>query len=383
MRHWIKTLTACASAAFLGAAVPARANETDNFTCRGRLTRDSTEAVDTFLNARIAGAVAKANERGVKCGVACLVRLLQEEVGGSVMQPPTFVPRAKLIKSIERSTDVERCHLEFRDTIYGAHKYNHPWLLPFLGRAIFVADSIRLSGRVVGLDKLQHFLREGLGHWRDAVDGMDIATSMANELGSPGAWFGWTEYGLKGLSVSGVLAYADLAAEYSGFRFWRDLLSIGGAEAAVAGGSDGEPFVQQRPISLAAYVNDAWDEAINCSTFEKDLAKEVATALTARGLACPIVDCRPLALLPDARLYVNPACLASAAGERQGAQRAYVADRHSHSSGPYGWRASHQRLNAAMARKSAIAAAAPRSGVTDRPSAYFANSRSRRMIWIM
>ena len=336
MRHWIKTLTACASAAFLGAAVPARANETDNFTCRGRLTRDSTEAVDAFLNARIAAAVAKANARGAKCGVACLMRLLQQEVGGSVMKPPTFVPRAKLIKSIERSADVERCHLEFRDTIYGAHKYNHPWLLPFLGRAILVADSIRLSGRVVGLDKLQHFLREGLGHWRDTVDGMDIATSMANELGSPGAWFGWTEYGLKGLSVSGVLAYADLAAEYSGYRFWRDLLSIGGAGAAIAGGSDGEPFVPQRPISLAAYVNDAWDEAINCSTFEKDLAKEVDTALRARGLACPIVDCRPLAQLPDARLYVNPACLVSAA-ESQGAQQAYVADRHNNSTAPMTW----------------------------------------------
>ena len=35
---------------------------------------------------------------------------------------------------------------------------------------------------------------------------------------------------------------------------------------------------------------------------------EVA-ALQARGMTMPVRDCRPLADLPDARLYLNPACL--------------------------------------------------------------------------
>jgi hypothetical protein len=160
---------------------------------------------------------------------------------------------------------------------------------------------------------------------------MDIATSIANELGSPRFPFGWTEYGLKGLSMTGVLAYGDLAAEYAGYRFWSDLLSIGGAGAVVGGGVDGAPFVQQRPLSLASYVTDAWDEAINCSRFDPRLEREVEAALAARGLACPVVDCRNLALLPDARLYVNPACFAESdldrpflAGEARGHRPASI-----------------------------------------------------------
>ena len=55
----------------------------------------------------------------------------------------------------------------FGETIYGARLYNQPWLFPFLGRIILVSDSVRLSDRIVGLDKINHFIREGLAHWRD------------------------------------------------------------------------------------------------------------------------------------------------------------------------------------------------------------------------
>jgi hypothetical protein len=73
-------------------------------------------------------------------------------------------------------------------------------------------------------------------------------------------------------------------------------------------------FVQARAFTFAAYVSDAWDEAINYSGFHPALGREVETALRARGLTLPIRDCRALASLPDARLYVNPGCLAPQAG---------------------------------------------------------------------
>jgi hypothetical protein len=62
-----------------------------------------------------------------------------------------------------------------------------------------------------------------------------------------------------------------------------------------------------RQFSFATYVTDAWDEAINRSVLHPALRREVEAAVRARDVAP--TDCRRLAQLPDARLYVNPECL--------------------------------------------------------------------------
>ena len=113
------------------------------------------------------------------------------------------------------------------ESIYGARPYNQPWLYPFLGRIVLVADSLRLSDRVVGAE--DQSLRPGgtlqlaRGHGRRE----NIAAVLAREVDPARAGWHWTEYGLKGRSLTGVLSYADVAAGYSGFAFWGDLLSIG------------------------------------------------------------------------------------------------------------------------------------------------------------
>jgi hypothetical protein len=218
------------------------------------------------------------------------------------------------MKSVSDLPDLDRCHLPFRETIYGARAYNRPWMYPFHRRIIFVADSIRLTGRVVGLDKMNHFIREGLVHWRAVNErGATIASDIARELGSPTQHAAWTEQGLKGVALTGVLAYADLAASYCGFRFWSDLLAVGGPQSFVEFDRTAGRLRQARTFSFAAYVNDAWDETINRSKLDVKLRQEVEAAIRKRGLS-PGGDCRHLAGLPDAALYVNPECLAEGAG---------------------------------------------------------------------
>ena len=300
----------------LGASAVASADETDNFTCRARLSRDSLALLDWWVNARIQQALARANRRGQeRCGEACLARELQKAVGGSRLHPLTFVPHSRLERWITTQGGLDRCHLGFRDTIYGARPYNRPWLFPFLARIILVADSILLADRVVGLDKLNHFIREGLAHWRAVTErGALISTVLERELDPASQGWHWTEYGLKGLSLTGVLSYADVAAGYSGFVFWSELLTFRGERSIVAFDPAGGRFVQGRSFTFAEYVTDAWDEGINRSEFDPALAKEVDAALRHRGLAIPVRDCRALAELPGAHLYVNPRCLAPQPG---------------------------------------------------------------------
>jgi len=300
----------------VGRADRVRADESDNFTCAARVTRDSLTAIDALMNAKIQEAIGRINIKiskrgGAGCDEACRIDALLDAIGRSSPSRPAGIPHSKIAKAIDDIPGLDRCHLKFGETIYGARRYNRPWLFPFTGRIIFVADSIRLSGHLVGLDKVDHFIREGLDHWRRLRKGGDIASEIRREVGEPHGQFQWTEYGVKGMSLTGVFAYADLAAGYYGYRFWSDVLSLGRPESFVSVDATSGRVTQQRSFTFAAYVNDAWDESVNRSVFNPTLGKEVTEALRQRSLGSPARDCKDLAGLPDARLYVNPNCFAT------------------------------------------------------------------------
>lgn len=294
-------------------ATRAWADEADNFTCRGRISRDSVVTLDGWVNTRIDQVIARANRAGRgSCDTACVIQFLQEEVGANARRK-TLIPQSALGKWLESEPSIDRCHLQFRDTIYGARAYHHPWLYPFLGRIIFVSDSILLNGRVVGLDKIDHFIREGLEHWRFIErSGGGISESITREMGAPHRQLKWTEWGVKGMSLTGVLAYADIAAGYFGYRFWHDALSLGTPESFVSYDATTKAYARRRTFTFRDYVNDAWDESINCSTFDERLGKEVAAALNKRNMVCGGGGAA-FAALPDARLYVNPASTSGSA----------------------------------------------------------------------
>lgn len=310
-------LALCLAAFVLCLSVPALADEADNFTCRARLTSDSGPMLDGWINGQIQEALVRANQRKPNCA-DCPIRELQKAIGTSRPERLTFVPHARFEQWVRAQPGINRCHLRFGETIYGSRAYNLPWLLPFNRRIIFVADSIRLYDHVIGIDKLSHFIREGLEHWQNIRHGRNLEDLIQKEFGSPGWQLGWNEHGLKGMSLTGVVSYADIAAGYSGFRFWTDLLSIDGPGSFVAYDAASGRFVQNRPVTLGAYVNDAWDEAVNYSVFDPALDREVAGALERRSMTRDVANCRALASLPDAQLYVNPRCLDADVGRTAG-----------------------------------------------------------------
>ena len=308
-----RAVTAGLLAVLLARPISVHADETDNFTCRSVPLRDALAAADGWVSARLDEAVAEAAATPSGCDDECLARALRTHVGASQRRRWTWIPHARLARWIERQPGIDRCHLAFADSIYGARPYHRPWLLPFTGRVIYLADSVRLAGRVVGVDKVNHFIREGLAHWRDVHRGHGgVETVLRRELGPPRRQLRMTEYGLKGWSLTGVASHADLAASYAGYRFWDDLLSLGRPGSYVARDRATGRVTRQRHFTFADYVTDAWDEGVNCSTFHPGLGAEVRAALDRRALACPVTDCRHLATLPHASLYVSPACLADA-----------------------------------------------------------------------
>lgn len=301
-----------------GLATRVHADETDNFTCRSQLAIDAQPVLDRRVSDLIQRAVDRANRKRPECDAACLARELRRLVGGSAPSPATLIPHARLALWAAGRDDMDRCRIRFSESIYGARPYDQPWLWPLTHRVIFLADSILLAGHVVGLDKIDHFIREGQVHYDEVKQGRQLEDTLRAALGQSDRPLAMTEYGLRGRALTGVLSYADLAASYAGFLFWRDVLTLDRPGSFVSVEETTNHFVVQRRFTFADYVTEAWDEAINRSEFHPELRRQVDAAVRDRdfggglgrdlGRHLTISDCRHLAQLPDARLYVNPEC---------------------------------------------------------------------------
>jgi hypothetical protein len=96
------------------------------------------------------------------------------------------------------------------------------------------------------------------------------------------------EGGIWGLGGTGVKSYGDMSANYGGYLFWKDLLDS--KDSYIQCGSDGV-LRQVTKVDVKRYVDDAWDEAINCSSFSRpDIAQKIVTNIkrVSNGMDCPV-----------------------------------------------------------------------------------------------
>lgn len=187
-----------------------------------------------------------------------------------------------------------------------------------------LSDVVNIDGHLVGLDKLGHFFAEGWRYFElTHFDDEDIEQALA--------WGKEQEVGKFGYSTTGIFSYADLAANFDGWRFWnRVLLAKDDPLKGVIGNFFNRPYVvcriqivdsirnrslvraweQNARFDLSDYLDGAWDEGNNCSSY-----------------ADPIIEAKVMARIKE----VDPAfscpyrpdyCVASR--ERYGAYARYV-----------------------------------------------------------
>lgn len=267
----------------------ARAYEVDNFTGRDRITRDSLEVIDAKVNRILERAVEAANResRGAWCSRAILHQEFLRWVG------PDPVSFLELWATF--SPEVEQLRIGIDESVYrGTGIKDSPgiWL-------VGVGRSLKVNGHIMGTDKLGHFFMQGYDYFKRVQDGMPIEKVLL---------YGHQEDGLWGLSTSGVYSYADKATNYAGYLFWSRLY---GRDRPYVSCPDEKKWVKARQFTMAEYVTDAWDEAINCSEMRPSLQSKFEKNLSVLGLQCPIdlKRCRALADLPMAKYLVSPRCL--------------------------------------------------------------------------
>jgi hypothetical protein len=83
--------------------------------------------------------------------------------------------------------------------------------------------TIRFYGINLGTDKIGHIFQQGYEYFTRYADARDRGADEASALAGDVKYGVVTELGLYGVTLTGVYSNGDLAGNYAGFRFYRNL----------------------------------------------------------------------------------------------------------------------------------------------------------------
>ena len=177
--------------------------------------------------------------------------------------------------------------------------YNDPLLLldptkPV--RALFRAGTVSVGGTLIGTDKIIHFINLGRIYHSAYLDrvrlGVPQAQAKAQAVASVNANPLLSEDGMLGYLTTGIRSNGDLAANFAGLEFYRNL-----TEAVRIGSRLLPPMlVKDGPIwrfavppdadFFASFVTPHWNEVLNPNTYLDYFADRMRTLIRER---CPAV----------------------------------------------------------------------------------------------
>lgn len=200
--------------------------------------------------------------------------------------------KGKLVKDILYTDQYPTIKIALDDSIYGAWSVGNGFLL---GRKkasespLALAPLIRVGDVIVGTDKLEHLFGMGYQYFeRHYLRGHSLRRVLKR-----GIFFEKTILG-GNILATGVFAYADLAANFNGMRFWNSMLQkrddVLGKEHNVGPylACDSGKWVQLKEIDFSPFIDLGSDESINCSKFaSKGGLKKYKKYLEENQTQCP------------------------------------------------------------------------------------------------
>lgn len=225
-------------------AWPAVAYESDQYSHRLVPLRDAAEVLDGLVNDAITDIAAgwSGPRSDWKFALAIYWR-----VGG--LHWVDHIERFAM-----RSPEVERLPIARRRGIFTGS----PCWATRVNCIFGVGQTIRLSGSLVGTDKLGHFFSQGLKYYESYFRGQAEQKVVARGE--------FNEEWIFGELTTAIYSNADLVSNYEGYLFYRSLFEGGvvAGKGPILAWRDGKPIVLRR-FQWADHVNDYWDEALNPS----------------------------------------------------------------------------------------------------------------------
>lgn len=226
MRPFPSLLVACCLALLAGAALPdARATETDQFTLPPQPLDD--------LGPDLAGIVLRILR-------AEIAQLNARNVGRTQVRPdaaPDPNDEREVLRHIHDQAGIGFPETTIERTVrYGAHSGRNVQFkptpdgsiyagtfAPFLFTRLFDCPTIRVYGIDLGIDKIGHIFGEGYDYLTQYRDARERGTDEAAAIASAVQYGVAEERGLFGILTTGVYSNGDLAGNYAGFKFYRNV----------------------------------------------------------------------------------------------------------------------------------------------------------------
>lgn len=274
MRPFIFPILLSASLAFV--------SEIDSFSLRDERLRDATEELNRLMNGYIAQSIEEANTWHM-CDEEAFRDDLHRRIGGIFWSQIEY--------DIAKNIRIDKRSIARADSIYKDVSF-------FDAPALFIADLghiMRMGDYFVGGDKLGHFIEEGFNYY-------SIIHREGGSLNDALAFGENAELGHFGMATTGIYSYADLAANFQGYKeFWKPLIGSG-VDSYVS--CKAGRYVSLRPFDWAKHANSSWDEGINCNRYRNRAMTESINNQIAileknlnTKLSCPILPDRCHAMI--------------------------------------------------------------------------------------
>lgn len=297
-------------AALIGAlALPARSHETDPFTLpEGRTFADIGSYLNEWAFRAIEQGVRRVNQRIAQgpSRAAATVPELNLEASEEIIRAvnASFGNAYEVIEGLERelySTALRQRYpgmvVGYKQQFGNIYQHVHFVLDPRQVFRLWHASTFLAYGTYIGTDKIGHFTDMGMNYYRAYASslrkGKDEAEAVAAavEVGTSGPLF--SERGMVGYLSAGHYSNADLAANYIGFLFYRNLtepMMIEGTQHQPMLVREGAywkiaPHVGPNSDFFSAFISDHYDEALNPGLYEKAMRDKVHDAISERATA--------------------------------------------------------------------------------------------------
>lgn len=265
-------LLTCAALLAAVLSSPALAYETDQISERLADLEDSERLADAKVAEWLRFALDRTNEQ-TRCtaSVESTRRVLARTIYDRLAFPTYVKGRGELAGLgygafaawLETDPRVDRRMVEDDVDIYDRLRPRDSLVLGTVG----ICSTIKLGGVLMGTDKPDHFWAQGYEYLLASREGRAEERALR--------WGVASERGRYGLATSGVFSYADLAANWAGYQFYKGLL---GEESPMQLGEDG-CVVERRPFQWAEWLDDAVDEALNPPIYRKSVGEAVRAQL--------------------------------------------------------------------------------------------------------
>jgi hypothetical protein len=251
--------------------------ESDQLTARLHELDDARQLANATANEMLARAIARTNVMAADADGTCrsdtatlsheLARNIREVMGKTTLIPSRGEQGIMYYGTYAawlETGPIDRYTFTERNDIYSQVSFaENPIIATWAP-----ASTIRLGDVLLGVDKIDHFWVQGHLYYEKAHQGE--RDEQAVRYGTRTERMKW------GMMTTGVFSYADLAANYDGYRFYRDLLQPG---SILQRDEDG-CVVQVEGFDWGSVVDWRYDEVYNPPVYRQSIQREVEQFLT-------------------------------------------------------------------------------------------------------